>query len=314
METMETKKVGLVAQKRNNLIFYIGFMALPILQFIIFYLGVNFKSLLLTFQEYNYATQTYEFVGLANIRTVFNSLFTPTYGAMFKNTLVALLVNIVISTPCALLFSYYIYKKSFLSGFFRVILFLPSIISAVVLTLLFRYYVERFIPGLIYIINENVEVPFFLTDDRYQFGTLLVYSVLLSFGSSTLLYSSAMSGISESIVEAAQIDGANVFQEFVHIIFPMIYSTFSTFIITNCAAMMSNQLNMYTFYGTSGAMQSYNQTLGYELYQKTVIALNKNQQSEYPVLSAFGIAYSFVSIPLTFFVRWVLKKVGPQVD
>lgn len=302
------------AQKKVNLIFYISFMAIPVLQFLIFYVGVNFKSLLFTFQNYDYDTASFVFVGLENFKKVFGDLFTNYYGLMFKNTCLAVLVDIIVSTPLALLFSNYIYKKAFGSRFFRTILFLPTMISAVVLTLIFRYYVERFIPGLINIINENADFPYLLSDDRYQLGTLIVYSVLISFGSATLLYSSAMSGISDSIVEAAQIDGANDFQEFIYIVFPMVYSTFSTFMIMVSASIMTNQLHIYTFFGQSSRIQSYNQTLGYELYKRTVFAVDNNQKSDFPILSTYGVVYSFVTIPLTLFVRWFLKKIGPKVD
>lgn len=308
------KQKSITAQKKVNLIFYIAFMAIPVIQFLIFYVGVNFKSLMFTFQKYNYESMSFVFCGLENFKKVFSELFTNYYGLMFKNTCVAVFINIIVSTPLALLFSNYIYKKAFCSGFFRIILFLPTMISAVVLTLLFRYYVERFIPGIIEILNEDAKFPYLLSDDRYQFGTLIVYSILISFGSTTLLYSSAMSGIADSVVEAAQIDGANDFQEFIYIVFPMVYSTFSTFMIMTFAGIMTNQLNIYTFFGQSSVIQTYNQTLGYELYKRTVFAVDTNQKNMFPILSTYGVAYSFFTIPLTLFVRWLLNKIGPKVD
>ncbi len=60
-------------------------------------------------------------------------------------------------------------------------------------------------------------------------ATIMFYSIYVSFGPRVLVYSSAMSGISESIIESAELDGVNTWQELVHIVLPSIWSTFVTF-------------------------------------------------------------------------------------
>ena len=45
----------------KKLIFYIACFALPVLQFLIFYIGVNFQSILLAFQKYDGKTTSFYF-------------------------------------------------------------------------------------------------------------------------------------------------------------------------------------------------------------------------------------------------------------
>ena len=59
----------------KKMLFYIGLLALPLLQFCVFYIYVNFKFIILAFQEYDVQNFTYEFVGLSNFTTVFDKVF-----------------------------------------------------------------------------------------------------------------------------------------------------------------------------------------------------------------------------------------------
>lgn len=52
---------------------------------------------------------------------------------------------------------------------------------------------------------------------------IYLYNILMGFGTNVLLLSSAMSSVSDSIVEAAQLDGANNLQLFWHVVFPQIW-------------------------------------------------------------------------------------------
>jgi len=309
---MNSRKMSDLAKaKRGKLIFYWACLAYPLLQFIIFWIGVNAKSLLFCFQEYDIDTLRYVFNGFENFEKVFyNFANDGTYLQMLYRSITALIATLVIGVPFGLLFSYYISKKMKMSGFFNVMLYLPQMVSAVVLTLLFRYFADRFLPEALRSIMPQNFVGF-ISDDRYQFATLIFYSLLTSFGTTTILYASAMSAVPQSMSEAAQLDGCNEFKEFIYITFPSIYSTFSVFVVTTLATLFTQQLHEYTFFTNGSALFSYNQTLGYALYRDTVL---NNTPQGYPLLATYGILYSIVTIVLTFSARWVLGRIGPSVD
>ena len=129
-----TKKRGMTERRRKELIAYCVFLVYPILQFIVFYIIVNFNSILLSFQKYDLDTSKFNFVGLDNFKYVFNDVFkADTFKHAFKNSVVAYLVSFSM-IPLGLLFSYYMFKRMPGSKLFRVLLFMPSIISAAVLS------------------------------------------------------------------------------------------------------------------------------------------------------------------------------------
>ena len=58
----------------KKLLFYIGLLALPLLQFCIFYVYVNFNSFVLAVKRYDVVNFTYEYVGFGNFEEVFNKV------------------------------------------------------------------------------------------------------------------------------------------------------------------------------------------------------------------------------------------------
>lgn len=88
-----------------------------------------------------------------------------------------------------------------------------------------------------------------VSDTTTQLYVVLFYSVLVGFGTSSLLYLGAMNGIDPSITEAGEMDGITAFKEYFYIVLPSVYSTFSTLVVVAVAGVFANQLNLYSFFG-----------------------------------------------------------------
>ena len=226
-------------------------MIFPIVQFAIFYVGVNFNSLLLAFKDYTYIQELskfeYTFAKLDKFKQVISELTTdPRLKAAVPNSLKLYFIGLIISSPLSLFFSYYIYKKKFARSFFRIALFLPSIISPIVLAVMFNNFAEEALPE--YMLKWiGFECPSLLQSPKTRFTTLIFYNIWVGFGTSTLLYSSAMSGIDNEITEAAQLDGCTGIREFIYIVFPLIYRTWSTFFYTGFVGIFTSQLHLHSF-------------------------------------------------------------------
>lgn len=293
--------------RKKDLIFYVLMMLFPIAQFSIMYIGVNFNSFLLSFKNIDIdGNYTWTF---SNISDAFNLLRTsPLLRSAAKNSLSSYLLLTFIGTPLGLVFSFYIYKKLPLSGAFRVILFLPSIISAIVMVTIFQFFVERAIPAF-WQKAFNVKIKGLIENQASRYATIIFYNIWVGFGTGVLMYSNAMSGIPQEIVESAHLDGATGINEFWRITLPMVYPTLSTFLITGVAGLFTNQINLYSFYG--GSAPESVQTYGYYLFTRTQLA---KSESEYPLLAAMGLLFTMVIVPLTFGVKWMLEKFGPKED
>jgi ABC-type sugar transport system permease subunit len=304
-------KASSKTRKRNDLIFYVLMLAFPVAQFCIFYLGVNINSILLSFKSFDSSTGAYVYSGFENFKRFFYMLTNNNYTQAALNSLIAYAAGLVVGVPLALLFSYYIYKKLALSGIFKVFLFLPSIISSLAMVLLYKYFVDDAIPAILKMLGAGQDgtlVEGLLSNPQTTFGTILFYGILTGFGTSVLLYSGAMGGISESVVESARIEGATPLQEFFKITLPMIWPTLVTFLMTGVAGIFTNQMNLYSFYGADTDMSLY--TFGYLLFRDTQAA----GLGEYPYLAAMGLIMTFVAVPITLLVKWVLEKCGPRAD
>jgi len=306
---IKKKKGGFQKSNRADLIFYICMAAFPVLQFCVFYIGVNFNAMLLVFQKFDVITGKTSFVGFDNIAKALTGLFTDgTLKSSLWNGIGMWFIVNGISIPLGLFFSYYIYKKLFGAGFFRVVLFLPSIISGIVMVAMFQFFVERAIPELVNLLFHS-EILGLLENKETRFATLMFYNIWVGFGGSVLYYSNAMSAISFELVEAAKLEGCEGFNEFRYITFPMIFSIFSTFFVMSIAGLFTGSYSLFSFWGTQASTDL--STLGYYLYVRTYLAASK---AEYPYLSAIGVCMTFIAVPMTMLVKGLLEKYGPKTE
>lgn len=304
------EKVGSMASNRKKqLVFYFSLVTLPIIHYLIFYVGVNINSILLAFKEYvGVNGVVYRPVGFANFERFFQEFFHgQMLKQMFANSLTFYFVGLIVGLPLALFFSFYIYKKYFLSEFFRVILFFPSIISSVVTAFMYLFMVDV---GLVEIMAKfGVEMLPPLGEPEMRMPAVLFYNVMMSFGTNIIMYSSAMTRIPVSVVEYAAIDGVKPFREFISITIPLIFDTMSTFLIVGVTGIFTNQAHLYALFAKSAGIEV--QTFGYYTFLLTNLGVT---EIEFPYAATLGIIFTLILVPLTMLVRWLLAKINPDVQ
>lgn len=303
------KRVSLInSRKRNNLIFYSLLAIYPVAQFLVFYVGVNFNSILLAFKSYDTLTATSTFVGLDNFKQVWYDLFhLADLEYAMGNSLLNYFIYGILGQVLILLFSFYIYKKRFASNLYKILLFLPTILSSVVITILYKYFCDNVLTQIVSWFTGEM-VPAYLGDPDTQRGFIIGFVVWMTFGTSLLMYVSNMSAIPESLPESAQLDGCTVMQEFLHITLPQIYPTIITFMITNMAGVFTAQMSLMEFYAANAETNLI--VYGYYLYIQTA----KATQSGYPYLSAMGLIFTAIIVPITLGLKWAMNKFGPKED
>ena len=301
------------AKKRRDFWMYVLLMLIPFANFILFYICANINSIIMAFQSYNIDTGVYEWLAWDELFTNFKDFFQdlgtlPQLKPIWKNSIIIYASGWLISTPLTLIFSYYIYKKAFLSQTLKVIIFLPSIVSGIAMVLIFRYFTDN---GLLYIVNEwfggNMETGL-LGQEATMFATLLGYSIWCGAGPGTLLYIGSMNQINDSLFEAAQLDGAGEFQQFLHIILPGVWPLWSVSIYSGITGLFFSGVDAFTFFNIAAPASI--SSLGYFLTVKLFQAGNAG----YPYLSAVALLQTFVAIPMVYTVRWLVEKYGPSTD
>jgi ABC-type sugar transport system permease subunit len=197
-------------------------------------------------------------------------------------------------------------------------LYLPQVISVVVLGLLFQYIVGTVYPKAMEQYFDKEVVGLLLSSSSYEqnFNTALIFTLWFSFGTNVLIYTGAMSGVDQSIVESAQLDGVNNFQEFLFIYVPLIFSTVTTFIITGLAGIFNNQMNLHIFFGNADGNVD---VFGYYFYRITAMNIASGGNASGNLMSlntlaALGLIATAILIPLTLITRKLLNKYGPSTD
>lgn len=310
MQGISNMKEKWIQFRKRHGVFYVVMLSVPIIQFLIFYIGVNFNSVLYAFQDYNYDSGKYEMSGVKHFAQIIEDFKTlPYLWTAIRNSFLALAVN-VFTLFLGSFFSYYIYKKNMGGGFFKVILFLPAMISTVSLAMIFRYFSDRALPELVFKLSGNKPMGLFSSEHTSLLAVVL-YSIFIGFSSQILLLLGGMESISPSVIESGLIDGVTPIKEFTSIVIPMIFPTITTFLVVQVGALFTNQMNLYTFFGSGAEYSLY--TMGYHLYKKT-LGVGSTTLSDYPYLSALGLLLTMVSIPITFAVKWALEKFGPDME
>lgn len=305
------KKKRKLEQKYKNYIFVFLCLLYPVGLWAFFFFTTNVKSIIMSFQKIDYYGHA-TFNGLKNFEEFFKMLFKDSgyLGISFINTLKNYIIPLVICMPLYLIFSYYIFKKTRGSKFVQFISMVPSIIPGMVISLVFKLFVETALPQIFKNVFYVDTFPSLFNDPKYTYGVTLFYTIWLSFSTSLIVYPNAMNSIQQEIFESSELDGVdNFFSEMWNIILPLIYPTLSTFLITGFAGFLMNGGSLITFWLGSAPLETYN--LGYYYYVKTFLEAN---QMNYPVLSAGGLIMTLIVAPLTLGLKWALEKFGPSED
>lgn len=305
----KSKKEKIYTARRDkikDLIFYWGFMAVPLIMLIITFFVINTTAIFLAFQKYVGTTAV--FAGFENFEMVINNFSSnKLYIESFRRSVYVWFLGMIVGTIVPIIFSYYVYKKKFGWRTFKVLLFLPSIFSGIITTTIFKIMADRVIPFAYELLLGKSLDPL-IANQNTTFDTLLFYNLWMGLGGGLLTHLACMNTVDPSVSESAQLDGIGFFGELWHIVLPASYTVLSLGLVTSVAGIFGGTLNLYAFYGT-GAPQ-HTMLLGYYIHVETLEA----DFMDYPYLSAYGWSITLIIAPSTLFLRWLVDRVGPSED
>lgn len=304
---------------RDDKIFYWALLALPLLQIAIFYFGVNFQSILMAFQRKQGENYIWDPQKNWNMFIDWVTAESTTMNGFWTNVVNSLKVWIFTSlagTVLAVIFAYYIYRKRFASNFFKLMLFIPSVLPAIMMVSIFKNFLNQGIPAFWAYLYETDVLELFVKGAKpelvgvfndkpagnLRLNLITLFTVWVSFGPQVLVYTGAMDRVDPSMLEAGKLDGANSVQEFFKIILPNIASTVSTFLIIGVASIFTNQNNLFSF--MSLYPDSSEENIGFYMYRYTL--QNKDGDLTYPAF--LGLVFTLIVIPLAFGARKLFDR------
>ena len=236
---------------------------------------------------------TPKFVGLLNYKEVFtDELFYKILG----NTLVYALSTSVLGVIIPLALACIINSKIRGSEFFKTAYFLPFVTPMIVIAIVWQWIFDPNIGLLNQLLQTNIR---WLFDTDYAMGAVIVVSVWRLIGYNMVIFLSGLSGINQSLFEAARIDGASEFKIFKDITVPLLSPTIFFVVIITCIS--SFQVFDLIYMMTSGGPLDSTNVLVYAIY--------KNAFEYFRVGYASALAYVlfFIILILTG-IQWKLRK------
>lgn len=300
----------IMSAKTKTTIFIWSMLALPLVNLLVFWVYVNFDSILMAFQKIDYANGGVEVWTLDNFKEIYRMFRdkTPGYDMVMYglNTIKYWMIGTVWSIPHSILLTYIFHKKLAGTKFFRVMLYLPSIICSVVLAGIFEAFVSA--KGVFGVILMNVfhasHVPAWFQEVEYANPMLMFYAFFFGFAGHYILFSGAMAKISKEVQEAAVLDGVNMWQELFHIYIPLMWPTISMTIVTSFAGIFGATGSILLF--TPNMTETF--TFGYWIYDQV-----RRYQSYY-LPSALGLVFTVVAYPLCLLVRKLVTSIWSDVE
>ncbi|MFH1756339.1 MAG: sugar ABC transporter permease [Candidatus Latescibacterota bacterium] len=220
-------------------------------------------SFVLGFLSYNpLNVQQTSFVGLDNFARLFDDV---SFQQALQNTVLFVLVTVPLTTMSALGLALLLREKVPGRDLFKAGFFLPSILSMVVISLLFKLFYAP--SGAL---NEGLAVFGFgghpwLTDPATALPSIMVMDVWVSVGYYAVIFYAAFAGIPQELYEAASLEGAGSLATFRHVTLPMMKPVIGFVVVIN--TIRSFQIFIEVFVMTQGGPLGSTNTLVLYLYE-----------------------------------------------
>ena len=234
-----------------------------------------------------------QFVGLDNYKEIFSEAL---FFKIFWNTVVFAISTSVLGVIIPLILACILNSKIRGSEFYKTAYFLPFITPMIVIGVVWEWIFDPNIGLLNHILHLHIN---WLYDTHFAMPALIIVSVWKLIGYNMVIFLSSLSGISQSMFEAAKIDGATPFQTFKNVTIPLLSP--SIFFVVIITAISSFQVFDLIYLMTQGGPLDSTNVLVYAIY--------KNAFEYFNVGKASAIAYVlfFIILVLTL-VQWSLRK------
>ena len=214
--------------ERRNLTKGLLFISPWILGFLAFNLYPLIASIWFSLCDYSVLSEPV-FLGAQNYVDLWND---PVFWKALRNTVIFAAVAIPLSTFLSIGLAVLLNQPIAGQGIYRTIFFLPSLVPAISLAILWQWMlngpmglVNNLIRPFLNIINavvgSHLQAPDWLNDPNFALWGLILTG-LWGTGQAVVIYLAGLQEVPAELYEAAELDGTNAWQRFLHITLPML--------------------------------------------------------------------------------------------
>lgn len=222
--------------------------------------------LIYSFEEsYNFASQTYEGVGLYNYSYVLHDTY---FLQALKNTFILVIITVPLSTGIALLISLALNSIDKLKDLFQTIFFLPYVTNTLAVGLVFMILFKKtaYSDGLVNLLLNSVglsSIDFIEGPYWAKMFVLCFYTIWIVLPFKILILTSALASVNKDYYNVARIDGTSKFRMFYKITLPMISPSLFYLIITGFIGAFKAYSDVVALFGIDLNAAGMNTIVGY---------------------------------------------------
>ncbi|NUV79056.1 carbohydrate ABC transporter permease [Streptomyces sp. CAI-155] len=268
-----------------------AFLVGGLLCFVLFSWYPAVRSVIIAFQKYTPGSDP-QWVGTANFTRVFQD---PEFAAAWRNTLTFTVLALVIGFAIPFVMALVLNELRHAKAFFRVVVYLPVMIPPVVSALLWKWFYD---PGA-GLANEVLRFLHLPTSNWTNGAdtallSLVIVATWANMGGTVLIYLAALQGIPGELYEAAELDGASLWQRIRHVTVPQTRFIILMLMLLQIIATM--QVFTEPFVITGGGPENSTVTVLYLIYKYAFLYNDFGGASALSVLlllvlSAFSALY-----------------------
>lgn len=281
-------------------------MALPTFLILFFIMYVPMAGLVMAFKNFDFSKGIWgsPWCGLDNFKFLLAS--KSTFINITKNTLmyyfIFTLLGTFLNVVLAIAIDQFVFKK--VAKTMQTIMIIPVFISYAAV----QFIVYAFISTDTGILNHalGMSTRFYSTPSLWP-AILTVVKIWNSVGYGSVLYMSVLAGIDTELYEAAQIDGANKWQQIWHITLPALIPMITVMLLLSVGNIMRSDTGLfYQVTRNSGVLYSTTQVI--DSYVLNAIFKNSN----FGFTAATSFFQSVVGLLMMLFANGMVRKIAPE--
>ena len=299
----KTKKQNLLQIMGNNWQLYL--MVAPAIVYFLIFHYLPLYGIQIAFRDYRAVDGIAGsvWVGLKHFKTFFEAYY---FKRLLANTFLLNIYNLLWSFPAPLILAILLnqVRNAKAKQFIQTTIYIPHFISTVVLAGMLYVFLSP-TGGILNIFRGMLGLPAvdFMSKAENFRSIYIISGVWQSAGFGTILYIAALTGIDQSLYEAAEIDGASIWQKIRYIDLPSVMSVAMMNFILNCGKMLNSDTSKALVMQTPGNITR-SDIIGVYVYN---VGLGSGQFS---YTSAIGLFINLINFVLIISVNKISKKVS----
>ena len=276
---------------------------------VILFCYVPMGGIIIAFKDYNYRDGVFgsPWVWFENFKFM---LTTPTFARIAKNTIYMNLIMIGVGTLCSVVVALLLFqfRSRTSTKIYQTVMITPHFLSWVVVSYM-AYALLHTTNGTLNQLLELVGVdPVDWYGQPEKWPTILTVSYVWKYiGMDSLIYYAALMGVDSSLIEAAQVDGANKLQVNRHIMIPCLAGILCIQLVLKVGGIFRADFGLfYQIPRNIGALYSTTDVIDTSIFRAMRVS------GDMGTSSATGLLQSIVGFVLVVFTNFIVSKIDDE--